>query len=131
VRGHEENIFSRSEMWKQSAILNDITDSAAELRNIGRRQRRAIELNCSAIRFEQPNDQTQQRGFSAAAWSEQHRGLATPEREIRGVKRGRGSERFADPAKLNERAHNLLLIKLLISAKIFSGAAVAASLCEA
>ena len=91
MRRHEENIFSRSEMWKQSAILNDVTDPAAELRDICRRQRRAIELNCSAVGFEQANDQAQQRGFSATARSDQHRGLAALEREIRGMKRGRGA----------------------------------------
>jgi hypothetical protein len=47
------------------------------------------------------------------------------------MERSGGAERLADPAKLNECTHNVLLSERQLTAKTYSLAAVAASLCEA
>ena len=57
---HEEDVFACGEMRKESPVLDDVTDPAAEFGNIEWRDECAVESNRAGIRFEQSNDETEQ-----------------------------------------------------------------------
>src|SRR3954465_7581488 len=102
---HQQNVFPRRQVREESAVLDHVADAAAEFRNIRRRNRLAIEANGSLIRIEQPDDQTQESRFTAAAGTDEDGGLSAQEIEIGRMKRSRCAIGFADAAKLNERIH--------------------------
>ena len=103
---HEENIVARGEMREKTAVLDDVTDPAAELLRCLRGVIGApSKLNRSAIGLEQADDQAQQGGFAATARADQHGGFAALEREVGGMERGGAAEILADAGELNQRIH--------------------------
>ena len=92
-------------MWKQAAFLNDIADTAAQLFDVLGRNAHTVEADGAAIGFYQSNDEPKQGRFAATAGPDQHGGLATRHRQIRGLQRRRIRVTFADVNKLNQRVH--------------------------
>ena len=105
MASHEQNVRARGEMRKQAALLDDVTDSAAQVQNVRRGDRFPFELNRAAIGLEQSDDQTEQSRLAATAWADEHRGLAALEIEIRRMKRESAAECFADLCQLDQGAH--------------------------
>jgi hypothetical protein len=77
--------------------LNHVTDSPPEAGNVRGSDWRAVELNGSAIGFEEANDQAQERGLAATARPDKDNGFSPLERKIGRVEAGGGAEFFADP----------------------------------
>ena len=86
---HQKNVRARGQMRKQTAFLNDVTDSAAQHVDLVRRDRSAVEFDCAGVRFDQANDEAQQRRFAATARPDQNRRLAALDREICWLQRRR------------------------------------------
>src|SRR5271154_4245897 len=74
--GNEPNVFFHREMRKQTNLLNDITNAAAQLDNIGVGRGYSIHAHLTAARGQQPIDQFQRCGFSRSAAPEQYKSLA-------------------------------------------------------
>src|SRR3977135_2853976 len=98
-------------MREKPAILNDITDTATQLGNVRRGDRRVIETDAPGVRIEEPNDESEERRFSASAGANEGGGFSAGEVEIGGVKRDGSAVGFANVGKLNERVHVLFLAK--------------------
>ena len=49
---HQKNVRARGEVRKQTAFLNDVTDSPAQHVDLVRRDGSAVEFDCAGIRFD-------------------------------------------------------------------------------
>src|SRR5437867_2818194 len=105
---HQQYICARRQMRKQTAFLDYVTDSATQGFDVILRYLRAIEANGAAIRFNQTNDEPQERRFPATARSNQNGRLATLDREICPLQCGSTSKTLADINELNQGVHTLV-----------------------
>jgi hypothetical protein len=96
---------------EETAILDDVADAVAKIRNICCGYTGRVELDCAIVRLQQSDDQAQECGFTAPTWADEDSGLAADEVEIRGME-GNGRPVFlAYAMKLNQRFHGLVLAK--------------------
>ena len=93
---HQQNIFAGGEVRKEAAVLDHVTDAAAEFRNVCRSDWRALETYGAAVRIEEANDQPQESRFSAAAGADEDGGFATRKVEIGGMEGNGIAVGFAD-----------------------------------
>ena len=73
MTGEQGDVAAGAEVREKPAILEDIPDPEADRPGGGRGHVRLIELNRPRIGFDQPDQQSQQRAFAAAARADQHR----------------------------------------------------------
>ena len=106
---HEEHVVARGQMRKQSAILNDVADAMAQLGDVLRRHRRAVEFDPAGVGLEQADDQAKKGRFAATARPDEHSGFTALEAEIEWLKGGGAAVFFADADELNQRAHRCLI----------------------
>src|SRR2546423_8479106 len=102
---HEENVFPRSEMGEEPAVLDHVTDATTKRGDIRGRNFVVVEANRSVIGIEEPDDQAQERRFAAAAGADKDSSFAASKTQVSGIKRRRASISFADAAELDQRIH--------------------------
>jgi len=106
---HQEDVGARGQMRKEAALLNDVTDPAAQHIYTNGRNRRAVESDCARIGCDQPDDESQQRRFAATARSDQHRCFATFDRKIRRMQSRSAGVILRNFDELNQCAHQRLI----------------------
>ena len=73
MAGHEQDVGAGGEMGKETAFLNNVTNSRPNLWGVGLIQFRPFEKNSSLIRLEQGDHEPEEGRFPAATRSN-HRG---------------------------------------------------------
>ena len=92
-------------MWKQAAILNYVADPMAKGVDVSWSDRFAIKRDRSLIRFEQADDQSQERRFPATARPDKNGSFSALEGDIRRMKGNVAVESLAYSTKLDQRIH--------------------------
>jgi hypothetical protein len=112
MSGHEQDVLARAQMREKAAVLDDVTDAAAKVGDVCRRDRRAIEADRAVVGIEEADDEAEKRRFTATAGADESSGFSTGEIEIGGMEGDGTAVSFADAEELNERVHVLFLAKL-------------------
>ena len=90
---------------EEAAILDNITEPAANFHDRFGCDLLAIKLDFTGVSTDEPDDQAKDGGLAAAAWADQGGNLAALDFEI-GVANGEiVSEAFGDVAEVNESVH--------------------------